>query len=207
MIKTLELNLGDISALAALDPPAIGVPVIEPGQVLATGYYTEETTGQLYYYDATGDQWYYVSAAGLLYPLALSWKPSPSPKIELVAGETLRFSLSFKYIGPLAVDKTFYAAIGTNKTSGIFDEWSGFTATKTWRIPASDAPVLHTGYYVDLIIPSGHGGEDGGAYCKILNGFTLIEGQNCTPLYHDVCHIIAPEGEFTEFRITDFAKV
>ena len=206
MIKILEVSLGVVGALNLLDPPGIGVPVVEPGVVLATGYYTEQLTNQSYYYSAEDDQWYY-SAAGLLYPLEIGWSPSPTAKIDLAIGDTLRFLLSFKFSGPLPIDTTFYAAIGSNKTSGIFDEWSGFNATKTWRVPSSDTPVLHSNFYVDLVIPSGHAGEDGAAYCKIMNGFTLTEGKNCTPYYYDVCHIVPAEGEFTNFSITKFEKV
>ncbi len=206
--KTLNVSL------AVLDPPTIGVPVVTPGQVLASGYYTEQTTQQLYYYDAVNDQWYYVSAAGLLYALAISWTPSPSPKIDLVAGDKLRFNLTFKYMGP-AVTRSFYAAIGDDKEpgeTGSFAEWSGYNTTKEISIPEKTVPTLITGEYIDIIVPSGsafwdHEGEDGGAYCKIMNGFTLIEGENCTPYYYNVCHIIPAVGEFGDFGITKFEKV
>ena len=133
MIKTLEVSLGQVGLLSLLNPPQVGVPVVAPGVVLASGYYTEQTTGQLYYYDAVDDQWYYY-AAGLLYPLAISWKPSPSPMIDLVAGNTLRFNLTFKYMGP-AVTRKFYVAVGINKTSGSFGEWTDFTKTEPIDIP------------------------------------------------------------------------
>ncbi|GAJ03713.1 unnamed protein product, partial [marine sediment metagenome] len=189
MIKTLEVSLGQVGELSLPDPPQVGVPVVAPGQVLASGYYTEQTTGQLYYYDAVNDQWYYY-AAGLLYPLAISWKPSPSPKIDLAARDTLRFNLTFKYMGP-AVTRKFYAAVGNNKTAGTFDEWSGYTTIKNISIPAKTTPTLITGQYVDIVVPTGeplwgHHGEDGAAYCKIMDGFTLIEGENCTPQYYNV---------------------
>ena len=207
MIKTLEVSLGQVGML---DPPAIGVPVITPGQVVATGYYTDPTTGQQYYYNANLDQWYYV-AAGLLYPLAISWMPSPSPKIDLVAGDKLRFNLTFKYMGP-AVTRDFYAAVGNNSKSGSFDEWSGYNAIKSISIPAKTTPTLITGQYIEITVPSGepfwgHHGEDGAAYCKITDGITFVEGQNITPLYYDVCHIVPAAGEFTEFGITKFEKV
>lgn len=206
MVKTLEVVLGQVGVLSLLDPPEIGVPVVEPGVVLTSGYYTEQTSKQVYYYDAINDQWYYY-AAGYLYPLSISWKPSPTTKINLIAGNILRFLMSFYYVGPLPVTKSFYAAIGTNSKSGSFAEWSGFNATKSWTIPASNTPVLHDDYYVDLIIPSGHQGEDGAAYCKILNGVTLTEGVNCTPYYYDVCRITPAVGEFTSFLIKEFSKV
>lgn len=206
MIKTLDISLGQAGELSLPDPPQVGVPVVEPGVVLASGYYTEQTTGQIYYYDAESDQWYYY-AAGYLYPLAISWKPSPSPKIDLVTGDTLRFNLTFKYTGP-AVTRKFYAAIGTSETSGSFDEWGGsWATTKNIAIPAKATPTLITGQYIDIIIPSGQGGKTGGAYCKIMNGFTLTEGVNCTPYYYNVCYIVPPEGEFSEFGITKFEKI
>ncbi|GAI73362.1 unnamed protein product, partial [marine sediment metagenome] len=80
MIKTLEVALGLI-APSQTNPAGVLVPTIEPGQVIATGYYTDPNTGQLYYYDAPLEQWYYY-AAGYIYPLGISWQPSPSPKID-----------------------------------------------------------------------------------------------------------------------------
>ncbi len=213
MIKTLDVSLGRVGAVSLLDPPTIGVPVIEPGVVLASGYYIEQTSGQLYYYDAVNDQWYYY-AAGYIYPLSISWIASPSAKIDLVAGDTLRFNLSFKYMGP-QVTRTFYAAVGDDHDpgyTGSFAEWTDWNAEKDITIPEHETPTLITGKYVDLVVPSGsafwdHEGEDGAAYCKIMNGFTLTEGENCTPYYCHVCHSVPAVGEVTEFGITKFEKV
>lgn len=209
MIKMLNISLGQVGGLSLPDPPAIGVPVVAPGVVLASGYYTEQTSGQVYYYDAVNDQWYYY-AAGYIYPLAISWSPSPSAKIDLGAGDKLRLNLTFRYMGA-AVTRSFYAAVGNNKTSGSFSEWSGYNVTKSISIPAKSTPTLITGNYIDIIVPSGeplwgHSGEDGAVYCKILDGFTLIEGENCTPYYYNVCHIVPAAGEFTDFGITSIAK-
>lgn len=211
-IKTLEVSLGQVGELSLLDPPQIGVPVVEPGVVLTTGYYTDPTTGQWYYYNATLDQWYYY-AAGLLYPLAISWKPSPSPKVELTEEETLRFQLRFYYQGPL-VTRKFRAAIGDNKTSGAFTEWSGCNVTSNISLPKCDTKTLFTDRYIDLVLPGwdwyefwGHAGEDFAAYVKIMNGLTLTEGINCTPQYYNVGRIIEKKGEFSEFSITKFEKV
>lgn len=204
MIKVLQVSLGGVG-VAQLNPSVIGVPVVEPGVVLASGYYIEQTSGQQYYYDANLDQWYYY-AAGYYYPLAITWTPSPTTKIDLSAGDKLRFNLTFKYMGP-AVERSFYVAIGSNKTSGTFDEWFGYNEVKSISIPVKATLTLITGQYIDIIIPSTHQGEDGAAYCKILNGYTLIEGENCTPYYYDVCHIVPAVGEFTEFGITKFEKV
>ena len=206
MIKTLNVSLGQIGA-AQVNPLEIAIPDVAPG-VYATGYYTDEATGIQYYYNANLDQWYY-SAAGLYYPLGISWKPSPSPKIDLAAGDTLRFLLSFKFSGPLPVTQSFYAAIGTNETSGSFDEWSNFNAQKEWTIPASDTPVLHSNFYVDIVIPDTfprHEGQDGAAYCK-KDQLLIEEGKDSTPYYYDVCHIVPAEGEFTLMTISKFEKV
>jgi len=203
MIKTLEVVLGGIEA-AQLNPLGIAVPDVAPG-VYATGYYTDDVTGQQYYYDAPNDQWYY-SAAGIIYPLAISWKPSPSPKINLGAGDTLRFLLSFKFAGPLPVTQVFKAFIGNNTMEGGFGEWDNFWAKKSWTVPASATPSLHSNYYVDLIIPSGHEGQDGAAYLK-KDQLLVEEGKDTTPYYYNVCHIVPAEGEFTEMKITNFEKV
>lgn len=216
MIKTLDLNLGSMVIPNQLDPPEVGVPVVEPGQVLASGYYTEQTTGLQYYYDAPNDQWY-LYAAGLLYPLAITWKPSPTPKIDLLPGDTLAIKLHFVYMGP-AVTRTFYAALGTNKTSGSFSEWTEILGVEKWWVetpvdiakklaPAAVIQFIYLKIPVSTTIFGAHYGQDAACYCKIYNGFTLTEGQNCTPYYYDVCHVVALEGEFTEFGIIDFMKV
>ena len=203
--KVLEVTL-------SLEEPGIGVPVVLPGQVLASGYYTDPTTGCRYYYDSYRDQWYVV-AAGYLYPLAISWQPSPSTKLELTEKETLRFGLRFYYLGP-AVTRTFYAALGKNKTSGTFEEWSGCAVSKDITFPLCSTKTLFTDKYLDLVLPEwswfeiwGHAGEDFAAYVKILNGITFTTGVNITPLYYDVGRVIEKKGEFSEFSIAKFEKV
>lgn len=203
MIKTLNVSLGQIG-VAQANPLGIAVPDVAPG-VYATGYYTDEVTGQVYYYDASLNQWYYY-AAGYIYPLERHWYPSPSPKIDLAAGNTLRFMLDFYFMGPVPVTQNFKAFIGDNEPNGGFGEWDNFWGEKEWVIPASDTPVHHTNYYVDLVIPSGHEGEDGAAYCK-KDQLLVEEGKDTTPYYYDVCHIVPAEGEFTEMKISKFEKV
>ena len=203
MIKTLEVSLGVIEA-AQLNPSGIAIPDITQ-EIYATGYYADPLTGTEYYYDAPLDQWYYY-VAGYIYPLAISWQPSPVAKINLAAGDTLRFLLSFKFMGPLPETQVFKAFIGNNSKSGGFGEWDNFWAKKSWVIPASATPSLHTSYYVDLVIPSGHQGEDGAAYCK-KDQLLVEEGKDTTPYYYDVCHIVPAVGEFTEMKISKFEKV
>lgn len=209
VIKALEVSLGQVGALGTLDPSTVGVPVVVAGQVLATGYYT--VAGQQYYYNASLDQWYVV-VAGYLYPLAISWQPSPSTKLELTEKETLRFRLQFYYLGPV-VTRTFYAALGENRTSGSFGEWFGCNVSKSIALPACSVKTLFTDKYVDLVMPDwswwetwGHAGEDFAAYVKIMNGLTLTEGVNCSPYYYNVGRVIAKKGEFSEFGITKFEK-
>lgn len=203
MIKTLNVALGQIGA-AQQNPLGIAIPDITQ-EIYATGYYIDPLTGTEYYYDSINDQWYYY-AAGYIYALGISWKPSPSPMINLGAGDTLRFLMSFKFAGPVPVTQVFKAFIGNNTKEGGFGEWDNFWATKEWVISSSDVPLLHDKFYVDLIIPSGHEGEDGAAYLK-KDQFFIEEGKDSTPYYYDVCHIVPAEGEFTEMKITKFEKV
>jgi len=209
MIKEIEVTIGQIGALSLPGIADIGVPIIAPGQVIASGYYT--VAGQDYYYNAHTDQWYVV-AAGYLYPLAISWQASPSTKLELTENDIIRFKLRFYYLGP-AVTRTFYAALGKNKTTGTFEEWSGCTAQKSIALPDCNSATLFTDKYVDIQIPDwswfqtwNHAGETFAAYVKILNGITLIEGVNCSPLYYNVGYVIQEEGEFSQFTITSIAK-
>ena len=208
MIKTLNVSLGQIG-VAQQNPLGIGVPVIPAGEIYATGYYTDESTGIVYYYDAPLDQWYYY-AAGLIYPLSEhSWLPSPSPMIDLAVGDTLRFLLDFYFAGPLPVTQKFYAVIGNNSKSGGFGEWDGWNVRKDILVPASDIPLHHGNYYIDLVIPDSwprHEGEDFAAYCK-KDQLLVEEGKDSTPYYYDVCHIVPAEGEFTLMTISKFEKV
>lgn len=203
-IKTLDLSLGLIKA-AQVDPPGVAVPTLAPGQVLASGYYTDPATGQVYYYNATLDQWYYL-AAGYLYALGISWQASPSAKIDVVGGvDTIRFRLSFKYVGP-AVTQKFYAAVGDNKTSGTFDEWDGWQVRKDIALPQCSVVTTFTDKYIDLPIKTGKDGQDLAAYCK-KDQLLITEGVDSTPYYYNVGHIILAAGEFTELKITKFEKV
>lgn len=213
MIKTLNVVLGQIGA-AQLDPPAI-VPTLNPGEVLATGYYVDQVTGLYYYYNADYDRWYGVTVAGLLYALeANPWVASPSAKIDLVAGDKLRFNLSFKYMGPALTARPFYAAVGDDKNpgeTGSFAEWTDWNVTKSLSIPEKTTPTLITGLYIDLVVPSGsawwdHEGEDGAAYCKIMDGAPKV-GKTMTPYYCHVCHSVPAVGEFTNMVISKFEKV
>lgn len=203
MIRTLNISLGQASALSPPNP--VGVPTPPSGEAYASGYYTDQSTGQAYYYDAVHGQWYYV-AAGLLYPLSITWQPSPSAKIDLIGGvDILRFNLTFKYKGP-AVTQEFYAAVGNNSMSGAFGEWDGWQARKNVSIPRHDTFTTITGVYLDLPIKTAHSGDDLAAYCK-KDQLIVVEGVDTTPYYYNVGHVVEAEGEFSSFSITKFEKV
>ena len=147
---------------------------------------------------------------GIYFPQAISWKPSPSAKVELNPGDTLRVSLAVQYRGP-AQTRTFRAALGNNTKSGGFAEWSGYWATRDIALPAKTTLATLTGLYVDIPIPTGtpwweHSDEDGAVYVKIEDGIFFTEGQNITPYYYDAVHVIAAEGEFAGFAISSIAK-
>ena len=191
----------------------IGVPIIPAGTTLASGYYTDPNTGIKYYYNAGYDQWYVVSGLSLI-PLAISWQPSPSAKVDLLPGDTLRINLIFTYIGP-AQTREFYAAIGDNKTSGSFGEWfGGFHSVKSIAIPLRSTLSVITGNYINITIPIDppfgyvwpSGGYDGAVYVKMVNGITLTEGVNCTPYYYNVVRVVTQAGEITNFALASFVK-
>ena len=187
---------------------ALEVPELATGQVLATGWYVDLITGQYYYYDAISAQWYYY-AAGYIYPLAISWQPSPSPKLTLAVGDKLRINFSFKYQGPAITNKKFHAAIGeepgeippspgTDMAEIKAEVWS-------FNIPKCDTPNTIT-KYIDIVIPSAAAGETITAYVKWEQLF-VTEGISTTPLYYNVADILPAAGEFSEFAITKFEKV
>jgi len=147
---------------------------------------------------------------GFYMPAAVSWQPSPSPKIELNPGDILRINLAFRYKGP-AQTRNFYASLGNNSKSGWFSEWSGYNATKAIDLPSKTTLSTITGKYVDIPIPTStawweHSGEDGAVYVKILDGLFYTEGENITPYYYDAVHIIAAAGEFANFAIASIQK-
>lgn len=197
MIKELTLPLGALEVVNPLEVAA--------GQVFTTGWYVDQATGLYYYYDAIEDQWYYY-AAGYIYPMAISWKPSPSPMITLAVGDTLRVRLSFYYKGP-ARTQNFYMALGANRTSGWFDEWGDHVLKNVpIPLPRCDVATLITDKYIDVPIV-GRAGAEAAAYCKLSGVDITTEGVNSTPQYYNVCKILPAEGEFSEFKISKFEKV
>lgn len=203
MIKTLDLDLGQIDASSMVDPP----------EVFATGWYVDQTTGQYCYYDALTGQWY-VYSAGLLFPLAVSplglpsWQNSPSPKVDLIAGDTLRINMSFRYTGPRRDDYfVLYAAVIPNIQTTVIQEWEGYTKDKYISVPESITGITRTDS-LDILIPAQvapwkHDGEDGAVYFKIYRALSIW----LSPGYLNAIHIIPAVGEFGELKITSVAKV
>ena len=186
MLKKLTLKGGPLVLPSVADPP-------DPTLWLPPGFY-----GGLYY------------PLGMYFPQAVTWKPSPSPKVELNPGDSLRLNLQLSYRGP-AQTRNFYAALGNNSKSGSFDEWSGYNATKAISLPAKTVLTALTGLYIDIYIPettvwSEHSGENGAVYVKIMDGITYTEGQNITPYYYDAVYVIPITGEFANFAIASIAK-
>jgi len=148
---------------------------------------------------------------GIYLPAAVSWQPSPSPKVELNPGDTLRINMALKYRGP-AQTRRFRAALGNNSKSGSFDEWLGYASTRDIDLPAKATLTTLTGLYIDIPVPTSstwweHSGEEGAVYAKIENGLFFTEGENITPYYYDAVYVIAAEGEFSGFAISGISKV
>lgn len=189
----------------------VGVHALESGaqvgaqelavQALPSGWYTDPTTGQYYYYDAQSGQMY-VYSAGLLYPLALPTNTVPAPwaRLDVTFGSTVRFSLTYKYRGPGGKGFTLYAAVGNNSAGG--GEWSGFANSKgiyppesaDWRTITDSIDVVmgQAGY------PT-HSGEIGAVYFK-------IESYK-SPAYLNALYVVTAAGEFGVLAISKIEKV
>lgn len=209
MVKTLQLDLGTINSFA---PPALA-----PGQ--ATGWYVNQITGQWYYYYAPTGQWY-VYAAGVFFPLAVgplglpSWRNSPSPKVSVAHGDTLRLELSFRYIGSEAKGVySLYSAIIPNVQGAVIDEWQGFsTGYIAFDVPYSAAGMdiqktidfeLPLASWLESMGYLSHGGQDGAIYFMVHKD-PLHRWYS--PGYLNAIYLAKPVGEFQELKITSIAK-
>lgn len=184
-IKTLQLNL---------DPPPF-----------ATGWYRDTATGQYYYYDAQADQWY-VYAAGYLYPAAFyppgNWEPAPK-KVTVSRGDTLRIIVTFKYVGP-AFSGNLYGAIGQNQ-AGTFDEI--LNRSLSLSIPEYTTPTTPSIPDTDIPITSAISAGTYAIYAKITDGIGLDVGKTISKYLENAVEVVGVEPEFSEFSITDYAKV
>ncbi len=196
-VKTLELSLGSLDA--SVSPAAV-----TPATLAQTGWY-KDAAGVYYYYDADIAQWY-IYSAGYIYPLAyvppsMLWQPSPTPKVDINDGDTLRLNLTYRYRGPSGKGFTLYAVLCNNTKSGEPAEWSGFASTKP-LYPAGSTSWRIISDTLDIVMGSGimtHSGEDGAVYFKIEN--------YRSPAYYDAIHIVSAVGEFSELSIVNFVKV
>jgi len=196
MTTTKELTI----SLGLSDPPELRAPAVALGTV-PSGYYTDPVTGLRYYYNASIDQWYLVQGL-LLVPLSATWQPSPTATIDILPGEKLRLRLSFKYQG-IAQTISFRAALGTNKTSGSFDEWSDAFVVADIYLTQCLTPTLITDKYIDVSIPPARAGLKAAAYAKVEK--MLPATGEISDYYYNVCNIVA--AGITELGITRFEKV
>jgi len=187
MIKTLELDIGRL--------PIVG----EDPASMQPGYYPPGWLNGVFY------------PSGLYVPLSLpSWENSPSPKVEVTAGDTLRLRVSFKYRGPAQSGVfSLYAAVMSNRETSVVDEWSGYNSGyKSIDAPYAVDWVTRT-ETLDIPIPTGtplweHGGEDGAVYFKVHKD---ILTEWFSPGYLNALHVVSAVGEFGELKITGIEKV
>jgi len=170
MIKTLEV---------VLDPDGLytGQEVVPGAQI-----FVPQTT------DMYGRVW------GVYTPAA-----TPPNTISVNPGDTVRFSIRFKYLGP-AVSYTLYCSMG-DQTLGIFNEDPKLTKSFSKSQAAAPSQVT-VNLTADIPIPTSYtnyGWKD--AYCKVVSPQTL------SPIYIDCINIVAYSPTFTDMQITQFAKV
>ena len=179
MLRTLELDLG---AMVGEDDPSGMQP----------GYYPPGWLNGLYY------------PAGFYIPLSLpGWENSPSPKVEVDPGDTLRLRVSYKYKGPKATGVySLYAAAMKNQQVSVVDEWSGFNITKSIDVDAYTDWHTYT-ETLDMLIPDSHRGEDGAVYFKVHKD---ILTEWFSPGYLNALHVSSAVGEFGELKITSIIK-
>lgn len=160
----------------------------------ATGWYTDPTTGQSYYYDATIKQWY-IYSAGYLYPLSVPKENAPKT-VTISPGDTLRIEYSYKYAGP-ALTVTEYASIGWTVAT-IYDE--KVSKSKSRSLPACSVPTTFEGS-LDIVLPMGAQENWNDIECKVFNG-----GKELGLNYQNALNIVGVEINFTEFTVVDYYK-
>jgi len=178
-IETLEL---------ALDP-------------VQAGWYYDPDTGQWYYYDEEGKRYFYL--AGLFYPV-MEWETAPKV-VNVRHGDTLRISVSFKYSGPSKTCK-LYGSVGQKSAFNIFDEI--LTATSpSFTLSESTEPKT---YYrqVDIAITTAiAAGKYYGIYAKLIDGISFKERVTGSVALEGAIFVVSAEPTFSDFQITDYAKV
>ena len=182
--KTLELPLGTIVG----DPPAY-----------ETGWYQDLTTGEYYYYDATEKKWY-IYAAGYLYALAIAELSAPKT-VTVKAGDSLKISISYKYVGPAVTGAEEYFSIGYKDALGYHPKVTG---TITRNLPICATPTSFTAEKT-LIIPTNVALNWTYIECKVWHGTPDVPETGLR--YANALEIVGITAEITEFSIVDFVKV
>jgi hypothetical protein len=182
--KTLEMSLGSIAA----DPPEY-----------STGWYRDPITGQYYYYDATNKKWY-IYAAGYIYPLAIAEQSAPKT-ISVMAGDSVKISISYKYTGPASSGVEEYFSIGIKGVTGYSPK---ITGTNSRNLPACGTATLFTALKT-LVIPASVGSDWNHIECKVWHGSPDVPETGLR--YLNALTIVGIVAKVTEFTITDYVKV
>lgn len=167
------------------------------------GWHQDPDTGQWHYYDEEGRRYVYV--AGLLYP-AVAWEPAPKV-VNVRHGDSLRITVSFKYSGPAKTAK-LYGAIGNlgNLWPYTFDEiLTGISAGFT--LPEASSPISHTRDVTIPVTTAIAAGKGYSIYVKLIDGVSFKEGETSSVALRDAVFVVSAEPAFSEFSITDYAKV
>jgi hypothetical protein len=190
--ETLEIALGSIN---------VGQ------QLVSSGWYYDPVTGKQYYYDAATGTWY-IYAAGLLY--ALTYMNAAPKQVTLSPGDSLKITLSFKYMGPAVTGVSSRYVIGVYGAAGFSEK---LYATTTFSIAANPTltPVTVTNYATLTLPASGVGSDWDDIYVKIWGGSPSIGGSEASPNYifgyENALILVSITPTITEFTIADFVKV
>lgn len=182
--KVLEISLGNVGPLQVQR---------------VTGWYKDPNTGQYYYYDASIMKWY-IYTAGVLYPLSIAEESAPKT-VTLVAGDSLRISMSYKYTGPAATSVEEYLSIGYKDIAGYHPK---VVETNIRNIPVCATPTLFTSS-ATLLIPANVAENWKHIECKVWHGTPDVPETGLR--YIDALIIVGLVAEITVFTIVDYVKV
>jgi len=129
---------------------------------------------------------------------------SPPNTLTLIPGDTVRFKVQFKYLGP-ATSYILHCALG-RQYAGQFDEDSvlnkdfskSVSKCETETTITTTADITIPANYGDYF-PSRYGWKD--AYCKITDPKLV------SPIYIDAINIVSFEPTFSDIKINSFEKV
>lgn len=192
---------------------ALELPVMAMGSTqYQTGWYKDTATELWYWYDAPSGEWF-VSVAGLLYPAGESWKSRedtiakfPYAPMDVAYGESVRFTCTFKYVGP-DWDGYLEGAFGDN--SWPFGEYHDTIVNDSRHISKTLTLKSYT-WYITLPVVGGFGNLGSGeasVRIKLNNGAGATQsGVNCSYVWPSVINVVT-KAQFDEFAITKFEKV